>query len=291
MMQFAIHKKLNAANEIMHLDISHVIKEGEFVSINGASGAGKTSLLRIIAGFLNPDKGKIIFKNEVWFDAEKKINIAPQKRKVGFVFQDYALFPNMTVKENLLFALRKGEEQKIVFELMEIMEIENLTNRNVQTLSGGQKQRVALARALVRKPELLLLDEPLSAIDVALRLKLQDIISTIHHQYHLTTIIVSHDISEIIRLSDKTISLENGAIKKYGDPAALFSFNNEKQLQLKGEIIAIIKEDELNFMLQILVVNQVLKIKKSLREMEGFAKGDSVIISFCETNTSIEKLK
>ena len=130
--------------------------------------------MRLIAGLETPDSGVIEVDGEVWFDSGKKINLPPQRRSIGFVFQDYALFPTMSVRDNLLFAAESAQQRHNVDELLELIELTNLAHRLPSTLSGGQKQRVALARALVRHPKILLLDEPLSALDPTMRQKLQD---------------------------------------------------------------------------------------------------------------------
>ena len=290
MIQFTLHKKLHAADGMMQMNFSYAIGEGELVSIYGASGAGKTSILRMLAGFLNPDSGTIIFNDEIWFDASKKINVPPQKRNVGFVFQDYALFPNMNVKENLEFALQKGEPKNIIDELMNVTELEQLHTRKVQTLSGGQKQRVALARALVRKPVLLLLDEPLSAIDNELRTKLQDILLNIHRSYNLTTVLVSHDVAEIIKLSDKTIFLENGLLKKSGEPAAMFfPQTNNENFNLEGNVIKIEKTEK-DYLVTVLAGNQIVKVKTTESEIKDLNKGDKIMLSSKVFEPVIQKI-
>jgi len=279
MIEFKLHKKLHAGAGIMQVNFEYAIKEGAFVSIYGASGAGKTSILRMLAGFFKPDAGTITFNNEIWFDSENKINLPPQKRSIGFVFQDYALFPNMNVKKNLEFALQKGEPKNIIDELLNLTELEQFNSRRIQTLSGGQKQRVALARALVRNPKLLLLDEPLSAIDNELRAKLQHILINIHRRYQLTTILVSHDVSEIIKLSDKTIFLENGSVKKSGEPATLFfpETGNEK-FTIEGNIIKIEKLES-DYRVTVLSGNQIVKIKVTESQTKELNKGDKIIVS------------
>lgn len=290
MIEFNLHKKLHAGSGIMQVNFEYAIKEGEFVSIYGASGAGKTSILRMLAGFFKPDAGTIAFNNEMWFDSTKKINLPPQKRSAGFVFQDYALFPNMSVKENLEFALQKGESKNIIDELLNLTELEQFNSRRIQTLSGGQKQRVALARALVRKPKLLLLDEPLSAIDNELRAKLQHILINIHRRYHLTTILVSHDVSEIIRLSDKTIFLENGSIKKSGEPVAMFfpETSNEK-FSIEGNIIKIEKLES-DYRVTVLSGNQTVKIKVVESQAKDLNKGDKIMVSSKVFEPVIQKI-
>lgn len=212
MIAFDLHKKLSSPSGEMSLQVCQEIEKGSFVTLYGKSGAGKTSVLRMLAGLFSPDRGCIKMNGVCWFDAAGKINLPPQKRKVGFMFQDYALFPNMTVRENLAFALLKGQDKKVVGELLEIMELGELQHLRPAKLSGGQQQRAALARALVQQPEILLLDEPLSALDTGMRHKLQDHILELHREYRLTTILVSHDREEILKMSDKVLHLEEGRI-------------------------------------------------------------------------------
>src|SRR5689334_14420430 len=239
MMHCAIYKTLQTSQGTIKLDILFETAQGKLATLFGASGAGKTTILRILAGLTSPEKGEIIFDDEVWLDTKKNINIPPQKRKVGFVFQEYALFPNMTVKDNLFYALGKGQSKTIVEELMHVMDLEQLQYRKPDTLSGGQKQRVALARALVRKPKLLLLDEPLSALDTEMRLKLQDHILKLHKEFDLTTILVSHDFSEIYKMSDSIMMLEHGKIRSSGIPAEVLPDQNSKDISFIGEVVQI----------------------------------------------------
>ena len=173
-----ILKKIHNQNGDTELQINFECKQNTCTAIYGESGSGKTTILRLIAGLSKPDSGLIQSSDEIFFNSELNINIEVQKRNIGFVFQDYALFPNMTVEENILFALtnkfEKKEKASYIDQLMTIMEINNLVKKYPHQISGGQKQRVALARALARKPKILLLDEPLSALDNAMRAKLQE---------------------------------------------------------------------------------------------------------------------
>ena len=153
MIELSFIKKLKSSSGEMILDVELSLEEGQLVTLYGKSGAGKTTLLLVLAGLLRPEKGHIKVGNEIWTDTEKNIQLAAQKRNVGFVFQEYALFPNMTIRENLLFALSKGQSEKIVDHLVDIIDLGQLQDRKPTTLSGGQKQRVALARALVKKPK------------------------------------------------------------------------------------------------------------------------------------------
>jgi len=285
MIEFSLQKQLHSANGAMLFNIDHTIKQGAFIGVYGASGTGKTSLLRMLAGFLEPEKGFIKVNNTTWFNKEQKINLTPQKRKTGFVFQDYALFPNMTVKENLSYALDKTTAHSNVDELLGLVELDQLQNRKIQTLSGGQKQRVALARALVRKPDLLLLDEPLSALDSALREKLQTLILSLHKKFNLTTILVTHDLSEITRLADEVIFLKDGVIEKYGSPVEIFSAaQNNGALQLTA-IVA----DKTNNELCLLIGKELLRIKIDASEIMSFEKGDSVIVNLETKDVKVKK--
>ena len=288
MIQFNAYKMLQTADGELPLDVSFTIEEGQFLAIYGNSGAGKTTLLRILAGLTQADKTHIKVANEVWDDSQNKIHLSVQKRSIGFVFQDYALFPNLTVKKNLEFALQKGDNTQIVSELIELMELQSLQNSKPQNLSGGQKQRVALARAIVRKPKILLLDEPLSALDDEMRFKLQDYILKIHQKYQLTTLMISHSIPEIFKLSDKVIILDKGKILKEGTPSNVFSEEKiSSKFKLTGEIIKIEKSDII-YIIQVLSGNNIIKVIATEDEIQDFRIGQKVLVASKAFNPIIQ---
>lgn len=241
MIRLSLQKTLLAGSEAMSLELDLSIQPGHFIALSGPSGAGKTSVLRMLAGLLTPDEGRIEVNGETWFDKRLGINLPPQRRSLGFVFQDYALFPNMSVRENLLFALSKGQPHQGVEELTRVMELETIQHRRPGTLSGGQKQRVALARALVREPAVLLLDEPLSALDAALRRKLQDFLLQLHRQRHFTAVMASHDPAEVLKMSDLVVLMENGKTVRQGPPGELIPDfpGKERQQRLEGLVLAV----------------------------------------------------
>lgn len=290
MIEIDIHKRLLSNTGDFNLNISCSIKEGQFVSIFGPSGAGKTTILRLIAGLTLQDSGSISVNKTTWFDSTNKINLNPQKRKVGFVFQDYTLFPNMTVRENLEFALKKGQSQDDINELIETIELTNLQDRKPETLSGGQKQRVALARALVQKPSILLLDEPLSALDSEMRNKLQDYILKVHKKYKLTTFLVSHDISEVFKLSDYVIKLENGSILQQGTPEELFlDQKTTGKYKTIGTILSLQPSDVINIV-SILSNNNIIQVIATNEEASNLSEGDKVMITSKAFNPIIQKI-
>ncbi len=219
MIELSVRKHLFSSNGHMQLDVSLGIKPGELITLYGPSGAGKTTLLKMLCGLVEPDEGTIHVSGEAWYDSTVGVNLKPQARNVGIVFQDYALFPNMTVRGNLEYALNKDQSPIVVDQLLELMELSSLAGKKPAVLSGGQQQRVALARAIVRQPKILLLDEPMSALDTNLRLKIQDYILRVHRQYNLTTILVSHDLIEVIRLSNYVYLMDQGQIVNQGAPA------------------------------------------------------------------------
>jgi len=291
MIQLDAYKMLQTADGELPLDISLTIKKGEFVSIYGNSGAGKTTILRILAGLTKAEKSVIKVGESVWDDSAKKIHLPVQRRSIGFVFQDFALFPNLTVKENLEFALAKNDSKEIISELIQLMELQSLQNSKPQNLSGGQKQRVALARAIVRKPEILLLDEPLSALDDEMRFKLQDYILKIHQKYKLTTLMVSHSISEIFKLSDKVIVVDKGRITKEGTPENVFSEQKiSSKFQLTGEIISITKSD-IVYIVQVSSGNTIVKVVATEEEAIQYKIGQKVLIASKAFNPIIQILK
>ena len=210
MIEIDIIKPLYTADGIINLKVNKKINKGDFLTLFGKSGSGKTTLLRILAGLETPKSGKIVVDKEIWFDSSKKINLAPQKRDVGFVFQDYALFPNMSVKKNLEFALKNKNEIKKVDEILEIMEIKNLSNMKPELLSGGQKQRVALARALITHPKIILADEPTGALDSKSTDQLLSIFDQIH-QSGQTILMVTHS-SKAASYASRVLFIKDGQI-------------------------------------------------------------------------------
>jgi len=273
-----LYKMLKTSEGELPLDIHMQIENGSFIAIEGHSGAGKTTLLRMIAGLLNPEKGKIEIGSNTWINTEKKYFLAPQKREVGFVFQDYSLFPNMTVAQNIEYALGNRKDLSQAKEIIEIMELEELKDRYPQTLSGGQKQRAALARAIVRKPKILLLDEPLSALDTEMRLKLQDYILKVHENLNLTTILVSHDIPEIFKMSDRVVRLNKGKITNEGNPSKVFEENYiSGKFRFVGEVLKI-ERDEIVFIVSVLVGKNIVKVIATEQEAKELKVGDKAMI-------------
>ena len=196
-------------------DISLDIEEGEIVSILGPSGCGKTTLLNLILGIVDADGGKIIFNGEDLTD------VPMEKRGFNIVFQDYALFPNLNVYQNITYGLRNKPEissKEEVEELISLLGLEEHLSKRIGQLSGGQKQRVALARTMVMKPKILLLDEPLSALDGVIEESIKDRIKTIAKEYNLTTIIVTHDPEEALTLSDRVMIINEGEIAQFARP-------------------------------------------------------------------------
>jgi len=235
MIELRVQKELNFAGGKKMLHIETAIEEGTCVAIMGPSGSGKTTLLRLISGLTDAFAGTIKVGAHTWLDTSNQINWPTQKRNIGYVFQNYALFPNMTIQQNLEYALAKKQSTNIVKELIDVVGLQSLVNKYPITLSGGQQQRVALARALVRKPQILLLDEPLSALDEEMRSDLQDYIIKLHKTYHLTTLLVSHDKKEISKMAQQIYVLKEGKIVKEGKPAVVFGSSQQNQ-QLIGVI-------------------------------------------------------
>jgi len=279
MIYINIKKHLDTAEGALEAHYELSITDGEFLTLFGSSGAGKTTLLRMIAGLEQPNSGVIDVDGEVWFDSERRINLTPQKRSIGFVFQDYALFPTMSVRDNLLFAAENEKQRRTVDELIDLVELSQLSDRLPATLSGGQKQRVALARALVRHPKILLLDEPLSALDPAMRTKLQDELSLIHSRLGVTTLLVSHDIAETVKLSDRLASVVSGRIERLCPPMEFFSPQTlSGKLQLIGEVLKI-EEDFPAIIVTLLVGSSVVRTVLSSAEASELCVGGRAIIS------------
>lgn len=286
-----ITKYLDTAEGSINAHFELTINDGEFLTLFGPSGAGKTTLLRMIAGLEQPNSGKIEVDGEVWFDSTKKINLPPQKRSIGFVFQDYALFPTMSVRQNLLFAAQTSKQRHNVEELIELVELTALADRLPSMLSGGQKQRVALARALVRHPKILLLDEPLSALDSSMRQKLQDELSLVHERLGVTTLLVSHDIAETVKLSDRLAAIEFGKITRVCPPMEFFTPQTlSGKLQLIGEVLSI-QYDHPIYLITLLTGSSMIKAVVSQEEASVLKVGAKAIISSKAFNPIVMPLK
>lgn len=273
MIKINIIKKLHGSNGDMDLNLNLDIEEGSFLALAGESGSGKTTLLRVLAG-LEDAKGTIQIGDEVWLD-DKKV-LAPQKRGIGFVFQDYALFANMSVLDNLLFVKK---DRELASHLLEVTELSGLKDRLPNTLSGGQKQRVSLCRAMMNRPKLLLMDEPLSALDPTMRTKLQNEILSLHKEFGTTTIMVSHDPSEIYRLASRVVVLNLGKIINDGTPKdVLLKTKGSQKFAFEGELLDIVKVDVI-YIAIISIGQQLVEVVVSDDEAKNLEIGQSVSVS------------
>lgn len=273
MISININKKLHGANGEMDLAVNLEIKEGDFVALAGQSGSGKTTLLRILAG-LEEAEGVLQIGDEFWLQGKKAL--APQKRKIGFVFQDYALFPNMTVEENLLFV---NKDKELADKLLAMTELSTLKKRLPNTLSGGQKQRVSLCRAMMNRPKLLLMDEPLSALDPAMRTKLQHEILMLHKEFGTTTIMVSHDPSEIYRLASRVVVLNFGKIVNDGtSKEVLLKTSGSQKFAFEGELLDIMQVDVI-YVAIVAIGQQLVEVVVSEEVAQNLHIGERVMVS------------
>jgi putative spermidine/putrescine transport system ATP-binding protein len=225
-------------------DFSIAIEKGEFITFLGPSGCGKTTILRMLAGFESPSVGSIVF------DGRDVTHVPTNQRNVGMVFQSYALFPNMTVAENIGFGLKvanvgKADIEARVREMLKLIKLDALAERYPWQMSGGQQQRVALARAIANKPKVLLLDEPLSALDAKIRISLREEIRELQRELNITTVFVTHDQEEALSISDRIVVLNEGRVEQIGTPSDIYNFPRTRFVasfigtlnQLSGEVL------------------------------------------------------
>ncbi len=285
----AISKSFGDLKAVCNVSLS--IKDGEFVSLLGPSGCGKTTLLRIIAGLEHPDSGQVYLNGKV-------INsIKPHKRPVNMVFQKYALFPHLSVHENIAFGLRlkrlpENEIRRMVKDMLYLVQLEGYENRDVNKLSGGQAQRVALARALVNEPLVLLLDEPLGALDLKLRKVMQMELRSIQRKLGITFIYVTHDQEEALVLSDRIVVMNEGEIVQIGKPIDVYKkpntifsslFIGDSNI-LRANIAETNEEKE-----EIIAVSGNLRLKTYYRK--DVTVGDKIGISIRFENITLSKVK
>ncbi|HIS56476.1 MAG TPA: ABC transporter ATP-binding protein [Candidatus Fimimorpha excrementavium] len=209
------HIKKSFNGNVILNDISLDVKDGEIVSILGPSGSGKTTLLNLILGITDSDGGELIY------NGQDLTHVSMEQRGFNIVFQDYALFPNLNAYQNITYGLKNKpgiSSKEEVEELIDLLGLRDHLKKRIDQLSGGQKQRVAIARTMVMKPKILLMDEPLSALDGVIKESIKDRIRTIAREFHLTTIIVTHDPEEALTLSDRVLIINRGRIAQYGTP-------------------------------------------------------------------------
>ncbi len=284
MISLNIKKELHGSNGVMNLDINLSLQNGEFVALSGVSGSGKTTLLRVLAG-LEEAFGEIIVDGEIWLN--EKIKKPIQKRDIGFVFQDYALFPNLSVIDNLLYVKKDKDLAK---QLLNLTDLYELKNRYPNSLSGGQKQRISLCRALMKRPKILLMDEPLSALDPHMRLKLQDEILTLHKEFKTTTIMVSHDPSEMYKLASRVLVLKDGKIIDDGLPKdILLKTQGSQKFSFEGELLDIIKVDVINIAI-VAIGQQIVEVVISNIEAQNLIIGEKVNVSTKAFSPTIKKI-
>jgi molybdate transport system ATP-binding protein len=204
------------------LDVSFRVEPGEILALVGHSGAGKTTLLRTIAGLWTPRTARVAVGGETWLDTAAGVNLAPHRRRVGVVFQSYALFPHMTVAANVMAGMDRPDPAEAA-RLIDLVRLEGLAGRRPAELSGGQQQRVALARALARRPQVLLLDEPFSAVDRATREALQALVGALRGRLAMPVVLVTHDLGEAQRLADRLAVIRAGRLVREGSAAAVMA--------------------------------------------------------------------
>ena len=284
--EFHLRKTFKAGNSSFSVQMDLQIHQGEIVAFFGPSGVGKTTLLRMIAGLCIPDEGSIIVGNEVWFDSVAGIFLPPRFRRIGYVVQDHALFPNLTVRGNLRFA-QPGTNRQRLDEVIRLFDLNGLESLKPSMLSGGQQQRVALARAVIREPRFLLLDEPFSALDQSRRLELQQLIRQIHRQLDITVLLVSHDLPGIFHLCSRIVVLKQGKIVRQGTPREVFGQSGRQdRFPVVGEILQKECHDD-QVILTILIDLWPVQLTFSAEEAGNYRIGDQLILSAPSIQASI----
>jgi len=258
------------------LDADFSVPEGKITVIFGPSGSGKSTLLRLLAGLEKGEGGYICCGKTSWFDAEDSSFVPPQQRGVAMLFQTLALFPHMTVRENIEYA---SADANRINELITLTELLELTGRYPHELSGGQCQRLALARALAQKPQLLLLDEPFSALDSAVKKRLYDELISLHKKFKFTAVMVTHDMAEAYRLAQHAVILKDGRVTKEGPPEEVFLGKSlSTRIQIPARVISM-ESDEIHTLLTVEEGQRVFRVFVDNDEAKKIDIGDEVVVA------------
>jgi len=284
MIELLLKKQLQGAAGGMEIDMDLQIPIGSITGIIGPSGAGKTSLLKMIAGIQTPDRGRISVGDKVYYDSGKGIDTSPQKRDVGLVFQDLALFPHMDIEGQLRYALphrlpdtlpdgvADGQEESIIADAIKMMDLEKLRTQRPKHLSGGQQQRVALARSIVQRPSLLLLDEPFSALDDEMKQHIRSYVKTIHERFQMTILLVSHDRGDLSKLCDYIIQLDQGKVVSMGPSTSLL---DQQVLELKGRVVGLNKEGD-SYLLSLDIQGDIKEVVITKEQARGIQEDSTL---------------
>ncbi|MDH3973482.1 MAG: ABC transporter ATP-binding protein [Deltaproteobacteria bacterium] len=265
--------------EEFSLDLDFTLPEGKITVIFGPSGSGKSTILRLIAGLDAANGGVFKSAGETWFNAEKGINLAPQERQTGFLFQDLALFPHLTVEGNMSYAIEKKSEKLRIKALLEMTELTGLEHRYPHELSGGQQQRLALARSIAGEPKLLLLDEPFSALDRSVKKRIHEEFLKFHDRFGFTALMVTHDISEAYRLAEHAIILKEGKKVKEGTPEEVFLGKTlSTRIQIPVKVIEM-ESDEIHTLLTVEEGRRTFRVFVDNDEAKKITIGDEVIVA------------
>ncbi len=254
------------------------IPVGQFVTIFGKSGVGKTTFLRILAGLEKPSSGSIHFQSDLWFHAEKGIDLKAHKRNIKMVFQQNTLFPNMTVRQNLEFAKSDRTDFNYKNEIVSGLDIEAFMDFYPHQLSGGQAQRVAIGQMLIGKPNCVLLDEPLTSLDQSIRIQIQEFLKATQRKYKMTVILVSHDVEETIKLSDQVLILENGAFKAQGSPFEIFGNVGGSKSSVVGKVVRVTENSSKFITVFLLVGHQIIEQEHPISDLDQYKLGSSITL-------------
>jgi molybdate transport system ATP-binding protein len=280
--------RFSAGKQNLFVDID--LPGHTITALYGESGAGKTTLLKIIAGLVKPEEGHIQINDAVWLHTKQGIHLPPQRRSIGFVFQDYALFPNMTVLQNLHFAAGKVRDDAFIQHLVEMVALQPFLHTKPAQLSGGQQQRVALIRALVRKPQLLLLDEPLAALDTTLRHHLHTALQQLQSELRFAALLVSHDVAEVYTLAKNIIQLQQGRVVYQGTPQHLFGAAAlSSKLQVTANVLSITPNGVV-YIVMLSTAANVVKVTATAEEIQGVNVGDTVLLFAKAFHVAMKKM-